>query len=246
MGRATRKTDDENSLFIREQDCEKHGPYLQFVTSSWGGPRCPACQYGVGGAHFLPRFGSFDASLNARQAEALAAAGVPPRFLDCRFRNFFPREATQRTALHAFEAYSANFGIALADCKNLIVVGGTGTGKTHLGVATLAQVAQRGCSIWYADARKRGAMRPPKTMPDLTLIDNVGQTPESLRAIQNLVMDRYDAAKPTIVLGAVAREALRGLLGELCLDRLREGGSKILQFGWNSYRPNKQVVKSNV
>lgn len=246
MGRATRKTDDANSLFIREHDCERHGPYLQFVTADCGSPRCPVCINGSDSLHFLPRFGVGNESRNAQQMRALSAAGVPQRFLDCRFSNFFPVGSTQIGALHAVEAYCANFGIALADSKNLVMVGSTGTGKTHLGVAALAQVMLRGCSIRYADARKRSSLRTRKVLPDLTLIDNVGLALDSVQAIQNLLMDRYDAAKPTIVLGSVDRDALPALFGDLCMDRLREGGAKILQFGWESYRRAKQSVRSAV
>lgn len=241
MGETTRKTDDENSLFINHE-CEMHGPFLQFARAGNGGSRCPSCLSDSTTTKYLPRFGIANSALNSKQSKALEAAGVPSRFLDCRYENFFPQSKSQTTVLQAFTAYAVNFGVALADCQNLIVTGKPGTGKTHLGVAALAVAALRGCSIRYADARKRGALRSRKDMPDLTVIDNVGLLLRGdIQAVQDLVMDRYDAAKPTILLGAISRADLPGLLGEYCLDRLREGGSKIFQFDWDSYRRSKQT-----
>ena len=44
--------------------------------------------------------------------------------------------------------------------------------------------------------------------------------------------------KPTILLSNLNIEGLGEYLGERVMDRLREGGGKMIAFDWDSYRRN--------
>ncbi|HEY3549002.1 MAG TPA: hypothetical protein VGK17_23260 [Propionicimonas sp.] len=62
----------------------------------------------------------------------LAAAGVPPRYLGCRFDTFTPRQGTQK-------ALEAARGVVIHERSGLVLCGPAGGGKTQLAVAMLAE-----------------------------------------------------------------------------------------------------------
>jgi DNA replication protein DnaC len=75
----------------------------------------------------------------------LAAAGVPPRFLDCRFDTFTPRPGTQRALAAARE-------VVTKDRAGLVLCGPAGGGKTHLAVAMVADMITRWLEAYPAAA----------------------------------------------------------------------------------------------
>lgn len=230
---------DPGEVEIKYEDCEIHGPYLSFVTAS-STSGCAVCLFnGQDGIHYLARYkGLHEQETSQDHIEALRVAGVPERYLDCRFANFWPESDDQVMALREAEAYAANFGVAISDGKNLLFLGGAGTGKTHLAVAILSQLIVRGQRVRYVDARKRIGFGVGMNPADLVVIDNVGhaQHQNHIAPIQGLLMDRYDAALPTIVVSSLGRNAIESALDRHCLDRLSEGGSKVVRFNWESYR----------
>jgi DNA replication protein DnaC len=66
----------------------------------------------------------------------LERAGVPPRYLGCRFGTFRPRTGTQR----ALEAARA---VVDRERAGLVLCGPAGGGKTHLAVGILAELLSR-------------------------------------------------------------------------------------------------------
>lgn len=66
----------------------------------------------------------------------LERAGVPPRYLDCRFDTYTPRAGAQKALAAARE-------VAAKDRGGLVLCGPAGTGKTHLAVAMVADMITR-------------------------------------------------------------------------------------------------------
>lgn len=66
----------------------------------------------------------------------LERAGVPPRYLDCRFETFRPRAGTQKAVVAARD-------IVTRQRSGLVLCGNPGTGKTHLAVAMLAELLSK-------------------------------------------------------------------------------------------------------
>lgn len=62
----------------------------------------------------------------------LERAGVPPRYLGCRFSTFVVRRGTER-------ALEASRAVALNEREGLVLCGPAGTGKTHLVVSIVAE-----------------------------------------------------------------------------------------------------------
>ena len=74
--------------------------------------------------------------------------------------------------------------------------------------------------------------------PDLLILDEVGvqfgsETEKMI--LFEIINGRYEQLKPTIVISNLA-DALTDYLGERVVDRLREGGGRMLIFDWPSYR----------
>lgn len=57
----------------------------------------------------------------------------------------------------------------------------------------------------------------------------------------NVIDGRYQNALPTIIISNLTVEGVTSYLGERSMDRLREGGGRVLQFLWESYRKQKHV-----
>ena len=75
--------------------------------------------------------------------------------------------------------------------------------------------------------------------PRLLILDEVGAdygTEHSKTILFDIINKRYENIKPTIVLTNLDAAALREYFGERIVDRLREGGGKLVTFTWVSHR----------
>jgi DNA replication protein DnaC len=76
---------------------------------------------------------------SGRVVQALAAAGIPPRFRQCTFENF----SALKPGLHRAKGKCIRFCEDYPNVEyGLLLQGPCGTGKTHLAVATLRQVVE--------------------------------------------------------------------------------------------------------
>ena len=76
------------------------------------------------------------------------------------------------------------------------------------------------------------------TKPTLLVIDELGVqygSPVEAQFITEIINDRYNQNKPTILSGNLTINEIRDLIGDRVIDRFREGG-KVLVFDWDSYR----------
>ena len=76
------------------------------------------------------------------------------------------------------------------------------------------------------------------TKPTLLVIDELGVqygSPVEAQFITEIINDRYNQNKPTILSGNLTIKEIQDLIGDRVIDRFREGG-KVLVFDWESYR----------
>jgi DNA replication protein DnaC len=98
-----------------------------------------------------------DCQLQARSAALIAAARIPKRYEDCELANFttdFPGADSSVALAHI----GASRFVREFDPRNgrgLLLVGGIGTGKTHLAVGILKElIATRGSAALFCDYRE--------------------------------------------------------------------------------------------
>lgn len=178
---------------------------------------------------------------------------------------------TKRNWLKEFDNYlvgSKEQALAVDKCKqfvnqypdvgNLLLLGGVGTGKTHLASAVVKGVIAK--RKYRFDARiikcidlirqlkaswsnKNAAseidlIKQYATIP-LLVIDEIGvqfgSETEKL-FLFDIIDGRYQNMLPTILISNLGVSALSMLIGERCLDRLREDGGHMVAFDWESYR----------
>lgn len=143
----------------------------------------------------------------------------------------------------------------------MILLGATGTGKTHLACGLLRHVIEKGGTGQYttvmdmlgrikATFSGKGETETDVidelTKCDLLVIDEVGRSLDSNYEVAQFfrVLDkRYQWQKPTVLATNLTQPKLREFLGDAVVDRLREAGGALLSFDWASQRSTKRVVK---
>jgi len=98
-----------------------------------------------------------DCQMRARAGSLIAAAHIPKRYEHCELSEFttdFPG-ADRSIALARITASRFVQEFDPREGKGLLLVGGIGTGKTHLAVGILKElIATRGCSCLFCDYRE--------------------------------------------------------------------------------------------
>lgn len=238
----------------QDRICEHHGAFVDFRgPDGWTG--CGMCRQPIK-AELQRVTGLMAAEAHrARANSLLGRAAIPERFADRRLDNFLPHSDGPTKALAIAQAYADNFDQARKTGASLIFCGGVGSGKTHLAVGIAhAVIAMDKVAVFTSVV---GAIRTVKDTyrrdsdikeaqaiakliePDLLILDEVGvqfgsETEKMI--LFEIINGRYERLKPTIVISNLAKDALTDYLGERVVDRLREGGGRMVIFDWPSYR----------
>lgn len=146
--------------------------------------------------------------------------------------------------LSACKKYADNFSL---DSSNILMIGKTGLGKTHLSLAIANEVIKKGYSVIYAPAPKivsilekeqfsRGSSEVSSESMfldcDLLIIDDLGTeftTQFSKSAIYNLFNERLLSGKPVIINTNCKLNELEELYSERFVSRI-VGEAKRLDF----------------
>lgn len=108
--------------------------------ASAGEDICPLC-FGTG-TRIEPTKGAIicDCRRTNRSTRSLDAARIPPRFRDCSFHNYFPKNDSQYFA-HSFASSLVDDYPAVD--TGLLFMGPVGVGKTHLAIAVLRELIEK-------------------------------------------------------------------------------------------------------
>jgi len=242
----------------QHRTCERHGAYpyrsmlLAGRTIELG---CPACT-AEARAKDEERERRMKAEADRVRVEGLILrSGIPPRFRLKRFEDFEAADEGQQRALRVARAYASEWPEMLRRGTCLIFSGKAGTGKTHLACAIANAVLAAGHSALFttvSDALRAIRRAYDKdagiseteaigafARPDLLILDEIGAdygTDHSKTILFDLINRRYEHVKPTIILTNLDAESLREHCGDRIMDRLREGGGKLIPFTWESSR----------
>jgi DNA replication protein DnaC len=246
-----------------EYNCEKHG--LQKITltrmfADFGKPYCPICEKEAQAAK------EAEEKRIKEQREQMAKratierlfsnSAIPLRFKEKRFDNFTAHCERSEKVFAQVVKYTAEFEQNSKQGKSIIMLGNTGTGKTHLATATCNHIIEKYqktavfTSVMQAirrvkDTYNKGGKETEQEAinafitPDLLVLDEVGvqfgSDAEKLILFE-ILNGRYENIKPTILLSNLDADKIRGALGDRIIDRMRENGGLMLVFDWKSER----------
>lgn len=179
----------------------------------------------------------------------LQSANIPLRFKDKTLENYQTPHKRQKEVLQEIQDFIEHFETS----PGIIILGNPGTGKNHLAIGivkkfvegkeltalmtTALKIVRSVKESWQAHDSEEDAL---KTFlePVLLVIDEVGvqfgSDTEKLY-LSEIVNERYEHLKPTILLGNVTLKEVSKNLGERVIERFKEGG-KVLVFDWESWR----------
>lgn len=180
------------------------------------------------------------------------SVGVGKRFADATFENYISMGDEQDEVFKYLKdeyAYPAS----------LLLLGGVGTGKTHLACSLLKRIYfELGGVVRYItaydmllcvketwggdedrDETERDVINYFGREVDFLVIDEIGKTfgSDTEKILFFEILDRrYRACKPTVLCSNCGYGDLKDVLGVSVLDRLREDGGKVLLLNWESHR----------
>ncbi|WP_442592491.1 ATP-binding protein [Parapusillimonas sp. JC17] len=241
-----------NVLEAVNRSCDKHGDFTdQRYRFGWTG--CQACMAERREAEDRERIAQQQADWErARLQNLFRRSAIPPRFEDRSLENYSADLPGQAKALAIAKQYAATFDES--EGVSLIFCGGVGSGKTHLSIGIAKELMRGNRSALFMSVM--GAVRSVKETwrnsdvserealqnlidPDLLILDEVGvqfgSDTEKLILFE-IINGRYENRRSTIVISNLAIDALTQYLGERVVDRLREGGGKLVVFDWPSFR----------
>lgn len=176
---------------------------------------------------------------------------VPLRYLEASLGPFPVASPGQEKVVAGAEEFVQTEG---KDSSGLILIGRVGSGKTHVACAilnallragkkglflTIMQAIRRIKETYGKDSEKteQEALRG-LLVPDILILDEVGVqrgTDTEHQILLEVVNERYNRMKPTILISNLTMPEFTELVGERVVDRFREGG-RVLVFDWPSLR----------
>lgn len=164
-------------------------------------------------------------------------SGLPPRYRRCRFETFEPVRGTEM-ALKACQDYAERFSAETE--RGLYLVGGVGSGKTHLAVATVQRIIDRGYQgrfllvpEWLREVRQAFGASPDEqralaeafSFPGLLIVDDLGSEKATEWVEEQLYLGinhRYTHLLPTIFTSNLGPADLEARLGQRIVSRIIE------------------------
>lgn len=187
-------------------------------------------------------------------------------FSESRFDNFsleyYPKETTAkfspRIRMEKVAAYLKNFAKNFPTGENLLLVGGTGLGKTHLSIATANAVIGRNFGVYYASAedlinklqREKFSREAPTfslydavAECDLLVLDDLGTeflTAFGKTAIYEVINSRILSKKSTIINTNLSMEEIQERYSQRIASRLIGNYTSLLFDG----KDIRQIIAS--
>ena len=243
--------------------CSIHGEYIQTTYKNGRITKCPDCERENEEQRITEENKKLEEEEEKRKSrridELLGNSGIPKRFQGKTFDNYqlSKDNAKQEEVFNRIVAFSEEFKPSQEHSGRCIVmIGDTGTGKSHLACAVASHVIKKYCGTarFTSVSEINRLVRESKGYNakysetevieafgnyDLLIVDEVGIQSGSdaeSRALFDVFNTRYQNMNPTIFISNLNKDQFKAALGERIYDRVKEGGGVILGFDWSSYR----------
>jgi DNA replication protein DnaC len=246
------------SLQVTEANCPMHGDYTRRVVmvlnKAVAIAGCPACQWERKAAQQARDEAESEGRREAAARVAASRSAIPERFSEATLAGYAVTVPEQQTAVDRCRWYLDTWAERKRLGTSMLFIGRPGTGKSHLACAIARNVTRRGDSALYTtvssftravrETYNGGKKTETQVLdsyasPSLLVLDEIGATSGSDHERQmlfELVNQRYEARRPTLLVSNLNAEEVRVFLGERIMDRLRDGGGKMLRMDWESFR----------
>ncbi len=247
------------TLSASNKNCKMHGQYISALIKSRDGENwtgCPSCVKAKINKETEDAIKKNALeSKNAIIKQVLNRAAIPEAYKNATFESYNAGVSTLATQVknNCFQ-YAENFN---KYSPNGIFVGNVGTGKTHLAIAIIARVIERGFTAVFSEMGEISLLirdsydNKSKTEleiinsfseVDLLVIDECAAQDKNFdrEKLFQIINSRCKRNLPTIVISN-RLEDLRLKVGQRVMDRL-ESGMFVQNFNWESYRINKDIA----
>lgn len=239
--------------------CDIHGEYV-FGVCEWpmGGwavhSVCTKCVQERQDKIDKEAFERYERETKSRVYDKLTSAGVSARNVEKQFDSYIADTEDKKKALSAATDY-ANSVCGYGKGFNLILVGTTGTGKTHLANAitnhcilsgkTCATVQLKNLiSEYRASWTDRASLSSTEVIEKYgsmkgLVIDEIGLddvTQNESVIIFELINKRYDNMLTTAFVSNLNANGLKEVLGDRVSDRIKEDNPRFVIMNWESAR----------
>jgi DNA replication protein DnaC len=239
----------------KPDNCELHGSFesRNIFGKVWS--NCPACNAESKAKADREHAEKEISERNALWLRRMGEAGIPERFRSRTLTCYKATNAGQKRALAFAVDYAEQFSLVRETGRSAIFCGMPGTGKTHLAVGvalhimgagrfaaftTVQRMIRRLKDSWRKDSlESESDVIGMLVYPDLLIIDEIGVQFGSefeKNFMFDLLNERYEKQKPTILLSNLTAAEIKVFLGERVYDRLREDGGQCVSFDWASHR----------
>lgn len=213
---------------------------------------CPECAVGDVQVANTDRQAEVDRMVREKH---FSGAMLPARHAQSGFKNYIVRENNLGQANARSECVKYTKSIIGGLKLNLVMVGSTGVGKTHLACATARtllnkglyvryitseELAQRIMNAWDRDTKGQSeeSVIHDFTQYNLLILDEYGlhDREKRLELIHKVLYARYDAGKPTMLISNLTISDLEKDLGDRLWSRFQHDGLTVVECNWVDQR----------
>jgi DNA replication protein DnaC len=204
-----------------------------------------------------------------RRRQRISGANIPRRYYHCRLDNFHAREnGALKNAKRRVEEFIDGWMPGIAHGKGLLIAGGCGAGKTHLAVAAILDIIDKGkpgrvlfsnfqdliqeiqASFDNDSPAKKSEILRPLLEVDLLVLDELGSQRPSLFVqdiLYYVINTRYNEERTTIFTTNLGDEApegkrLQDAIGERLRSRLYEMCDGVRLVNVPDFRKNQSMI----
>lgn len=212
--------------------------------------KCPQCAVEFHEEQLAQAQAEIDRTVREKH---FAGAMLPERHATSGFKNYIVQHAGHQNALNQVVSFAKN--MIHGHKNNFVMVGPTGTGKTHLSCATARTLLNKGKYARYItseDLAQRIMDAWDRKVPDATeksviydfsqydllILDEYGLHDRDKRRelVHKVLYARYDRMKPTMLISNLTLAELQKDLGDRLWSRFQQGGLTVVECNWADQR----------